>query len=199
MAAELDLLRAKVAEEKVRDSLERLIKERKKKKKKKREPSPSVDKRDKCEKEAKKLKLNHHHHQHAEPRSHQPHQLQQKTHNFKHVLHNHHEHQHHSHGLSNGTKKSPQPVVPSTAAPRKAAQQPQKKRALAAEPLPPALFTFTPLTVVKAKPLDVKEKNRENDVKLKPRKENAEANVKHPEQKKKTGEFLIIILNFIDD
>uniref|UniRef100_A0A3P8WJQ7 Lysine-specific demethylase 9-like n=1 Tax=Cynoglossus semilaevis TaxID=244447 RepID=A0A3P8WJQ7_CYNSE len=54
------------------------------------------------------------------------------------------------------------------------------------EPLPPALFTFTPLTVVKAKPLDVKEKNRENDVKLKPRKENAEANVKHPEQKKKT-------------
>ncbi|XP_058500197.1 lysine-specific demethylase 9 [Solea solea] len=190
MAAEVDLLRAKVAEEKVRDSLERLIKERKRKKKK-RELSP--DRRDKYEKEAKKVKLHHHQHQHhAEHRTHQPHQLHQthKPLNFtagKHVLHHHHHHHHHNnHSLTNGTKKSPQPALP-PAPPRKGPEQqpPQKKRALPPEPLPPALFTFTPLKVVKAKPRDFKEKHRDQDVKVKLKKENTEANVKPAELKKK--------------
>uniref|UniRef100_A0A665V117 Lysine-specific demethylase 9-like n=1 Tax=Echeneis naucrates TaxID=173247 RepID=A0A665V117_ECHNA len=50
---------------------------------------------------------------------------------------------------------------------------------------PPALFTFTPLKVVKAKPQDFPEKRRDKEPKVKLRKENAEANVKHGELKKK--------------
>ncbi|XP_026187617.1 lysine-specific demethylase 9 [Mastacembelus armatus] len=184
MAAQVDLHRAKVEEEKMRDSLHRFMKE--KKKKKKGDLSPSSDKRERAETEAKKVKLHHHHHhhhnhQHAEQRSHQPHPLQQnpKSHNFsadKHVLHSHH--QHHGHSLANGTKKSLQPPLP----PRRVPEQLQKKRAVPAEP--PALFTFTPLKVVKAKPQDFKEKHREKDLKLKLKKENTEANVKHAELKK---------------
>ncbi|XP_022619033.1 round spermatid basic protein 1-like [Seriola dumerili] len=194
MAAEVDLLRAKVEEEKVRGSLDRFIKE--KKKKKKRELSPSADKRERSEKEAKKVKLHHHHHnhnhQHAEHRTHQPHQLQHnpKPHNFsadKHVLHSHHQghHHHHNHGLTNGAKKNLQSALPPPPPPppRKVPEQLQKKRAVPSEP--PALFTFTPLKVVKAKPQDFKEKHRDKDLKLKLKKENTEANVKHGELKKK--------------
>uniref|UniRef100_A0A3Q3JCA4 Round spermatid basic protein 1 n=1 Tax=Monopterus albus TaxID=43700 RepID=A0A3Q3JCA4_MONAL len=184
MAAQVDLHRAKVGEENVRDTLDRFIKE--KKKKKKRDLSPSEDKRDISEKEAKKVKLHHHHHnhnhQHAEQRTHQPHQLQQnpKPLSFspdKHVLHRRHHHPPHS--LTNGTKKSLEPTLP----PRKIPEQLQKKRA--ASPEPPALFTFTPLKVVKAKPGDFKEKHRDKELKLKLKKENAEANVKHAELKKR--------------
>uniref|UniRef100_A0A3Q0S1M1 Round spermatid basic protein 1 n=1 Tax=Amphilophus citrinellus TaxID=61819 RepID=A0A3Q0S1M1_AMPCI len=184
MAAQVDLLRAKVEDKMVRDSLEQFIKERKKKKK--RDLSPSTDKRERCEKEAKKVKLHHHHHnhKHAEHRTHQPHQLQQnpKPHNFsagKHVLHSHH---HHNHGLTNGTKKNLQPIF-SPPPPRKVPEQLQKKQTVPSQP--PALFTFTPLKVVKAKPQEFKEKHREKDLKLKLKKENAEANVKHAELKKK--------------
>ncbi|XP_041802077.1 lysine-specific demethylase 9 [Chelmon rostratus] len=191
MAAQVDLLRAKVEEERLRESLDRFIKERKKKKK--RDLSPSADKR--SEKEAKKVKL--HHHQHAEHRSHQPHQLQQnpKAHNFsagKHVLHSHkhsqhhhHHHHHHHHGLTNGTKKSLQPTLPPPPPPpppRKVPEQLQRKRAV--PPEPPALFTFTPLKTVKAKPQDFQEKRRDKEPRLKLKKENTEANVKHAELKK---------------
>lgn len=48
---------------------------------------------------------------------------------------------------------------------------------------PPALFTLTPLKVVKAKPQEIKEKHREKDVRLK--KENTETNVKHSQLQKK--------------
>ncbi|XP_070825628.1 lysine-specific demethylase 9 isoform X1 [Chaetodon trifascialis] len=197
MAAQVDLLRAKVEEERLRESLDRFIQERKKKKK--RDLSPPADKR--CEKEAKKVKL--HHHQHAEHRTQQPHQLQQnpKAHNFsagKHVLHSHkhshhhHHHHHHDHSLTNGTKKSlqpslpPPPLPPPPPPPRKVPEQLQRKRAV--PPEPPALFTFTPLKMVKAKPQDFKEKRREKEPKLKLKKENAEANVKHAEVKKKKKE-----------
>nr|XP_046252772.1 lysine-specific demethylase 9 [Scatophagus argus] len=188
MAAQVDLLRAKVEEERLRNSLDRFIKERKKKKK--RNLSPSAEKRERSEKEVKRGKL--HHHQHAERRTHQPHQLQQnpKPHNFsagKHVLHSHkhshhhHHHQHqHNHSLTNGTKKNLQPTLPP---PRKVPEQLQKKRAV--PPEPPALFTFTPLKMVKAKPQDFKEKHRDKGLKLKQKKENAEANVKHSELTKK--------------
>ncbi|MEQ2252033.1 hypothetical protein ILYODFUR_017457 [Ilyodon furcidens] len=178
MAAQVDLLRAKVNDERIRDSFDRFIKE----KKKKRDLSPSADRRERCEKEAKKVKLHHHHHnhsqQHAENRSHRPHQLQQNpkaqtSSSDKHVLHIHHHHhpgQHH-HGLTDGTKKSLQPAFPA------------QKRAV--PPQPPALFTFTPLKVVKAQPQELHDKHREKEPKLKLRKENSEANVKHPEIKKK--------------
>lgn len=198
MAAQVDLLCAKVTleEAKVRDSLDRLIRE--KKKKKKRELSPSADKRDKSVKEAKKVKLHHHHHnhhQHAEHRTHQPHQLHQKPkpHKFsaeKHVLHSHHHH-HHGHSLTNGTKKL-QPALP-PAAPGKVPEQLQKKQQRAVLPEPPALFTFTPLKTVKAKPQDFKEKHREKELKLKLKKENTEANVKHGEVKKKKGECYYVM------
>ena len=207
MAARVDLLRAKVEEERLRESLDRFIQERKKKKS--RELSPPADKRERCEKEAKKVKLHHHHqhqHQHAE---HRAHQLQQnpKPHNFsagKHVLHSHkhshhHHHHHHHHSISNGAKKSLQPSLPPPPPPtpppppppppppqRKVPEQLQKKRAV--PPEPPALFTFTPLKMVKAKAPEFKEKHREKDVKLRPKKENTEANVKHAELKKNKGE-----------
>lgn len=184
MAAQVDLLRAKVNDERIRDSYDRFIKE---KKKKKRDFSPSADKIERCEKEAKKVKHHHHHlnhqqQQHAENRSHQPHQLQRnpKAQNFspdKHVLHMHHHHNgHHQQALINGTKKSLQPAFPA------------QKRAVTHQP--PALFTFTPLKVVKAQPQELKDKRREKEHKLKLKKENSEANVKHPELNKKKGEFI---------
>lgn len=178
MAAQVDLLRVKV-EEKSRDSFDKATKE--KKKKKKRECSPSDDKRERSEKEAKKIKLHHHqqNHQHAQQRAHPPHQQQnsqarnfskeqapvQHRHPLQHPLHS--------------TKKELPPGWP----PRKvtpAAHVPQKTV------LPPSpLFTFTPLKVAKAKPLNNKPKHIEKDVKLKPKKENAEVNVKVEECKKK--------------
>ncbi|XP_075953829.1 lysine-specific demethylase 9 isoform X1 [Anarhichas minor] len=195
MAAQVDLLRAKVEEEKVRDRLDRFIRE-----KKKRDASPSADKREKSAKEEKKVKLHHHHHnhQHGEHRTYQPHQPQQspKPHKFsadKHVPHihpqsHHHHHPCHNRGLTNGTKNL-QPTLPPPPPPqpRKAPEQLQKrkkkKQAVLSEP--PALFTFTALKVVKAKPQDFKEKHRDKDLKLKLKKENTEANVKHAELKKK--------------
>uniref|UniRef100_A0A7N6F8W0 Round spermatid basic protein 1 n=1 Tax=Anabas testudineus TaxID=64144 RepID=A0A7N6F8W0_ANATE len=71
------------------------------------------------------------------------------------------------------------PTLPPS--PRKVPEQPQKKRAV--PPEPPALFTFTPLKVVKAKPQDFQEKIRTKDLKLQVKKENTEANVKHAEVK----------------
>lgn len=47
--------------------------------------------------------------------------------------------------------------------------------------------------MVKAKPKDLKEKHREKDLKLKLKKENTEANVKHAELKKKKGEFYYFV------
>ncbi|XP_078111867.1 lysine-specific demethylase 9 [Sander vitreus] len=186
MAAQVDLLRAKVEEGNVRiDSLDRFIRE--KKKKKRRDLSPSADKRDKCVKEAKKVKLHQHpNQQHAEPRTQQPHQLQQnlKSHKFsadKHVLHSRHHHHHHNRSLTNGTKNL-QPTLPPPPPPREVPEQLQKKRAVLPEP--PALFTFTPLKMVKAKPQEFKEKHRDKDLKLKLKKENTETNVKHAELKK---------------
>lgn len=191
MAAQVDLLRVKVGEERMRVSLDRFIKE--KKKKKKRDLSPPADKR---EKEAKKVKLHHHHHhnhQHAENRVHQlqPSAPQARNgcadkHVFHHHLHSHH-HRHHDHSQSNGaTTKSLLAATPPSAAAvalRKGPpEQLHKKRAV--PPESPALFTFTPLKVVKAKDTDFKEKHREKDIKLKVKKENTEANVKHAELKK---------------
>ncbi|XP_032375788.1 lysine-specific demethylase 9 [Etheostoma spectabile] len=194
MAAQVDLLRAKVEEGNVRiDSLEKLIRERKKKKR--RELSLSADKRDKCVKEAKKVKLRQDpRQQHAEPRTQQPHLLQQnpKAHKFsadKHVLpshphHNHHHHHHHhNRSLTNGTKNLQPTLAPPP--PRKVPpEQQQKKKQRAVLPEPPALFTLTPLKTVKAKPQEFKEKTRDKDLKLKLKKENTEANVKHAELKK---------------
>ncbi|XP_019129462.1 lysine-specific demethylase 9 [Larimichthys crocea] len=187
MAAQVDLLRAKVGEEILRESLDRFIKERKKKKK--RELSASA------EKDAKRLKL--HHQDQDQHRSQEPHQLQQnpKPHNNfsagKHVLHSH-KHQHHQHQHHHHTKKNVQPALqppPPRKVPAERLQLQQKKRALPAEP--PALFTFTPLKGVKAKPQDFKPQDfkpqdfKEKDPKLKLKKENTEANVKHAELNKK--------------
>lgn len=196
MAAQVDLLRAKVEKERLRDSLERFMIERKKRKK--REASPSADKQERVEKEAKKEKL--HHQQHAEHRGHQPHQLQQQNpkppnfsagkhvpHDHKHGHHHHHGlHHHHRHGLTNGTKKS---LLPAERPPPKVPEPLQKKKKRALPPEPPALFTFTPLKMVKAKPQDIQEKQRDKEPKLNLKKENTEANVKHPQLKTKKGEF----------
>uniref|UniRef100_A0A4W4E0P6 Round spermatid basic protein 1 n=1 Tax=Electrophorus electricus TaxID=8005 RepID=A0A4W4E0P6_ELEEL len=61
-----------------------------------------------------------------------------------------------------------------------------RKTAVAAVPPPAPLFTFTPLKVAKAKSHNSsKEKRVEKGAKLKPKKENAEANVKVADGKKK--------------
>ncbi|KAG7472093.1 hypothetical protein MATL_G00104950 [Megalops atlanticus] len=52
-------------------------------------------------------------------------------------------------------------------------------------PVQPGLFTFTPLKVAKAKTHNNKEKHCDKDLKLKPKKENTEANVKAGLSKKK--------------
>lgn len=192
MAAPADFVGAKVEEERLRDSLDRFIKERKKKKKK-RDASPLCDKRERREKDAKKAKL--HHQQHAaEHRSLQLHLLQPqnpKAHNFsagKHVLNGHkhsqqhHHHKHRDHSLTNATKTHLQ------TAPRLPEQLRLKKRTVAPEA--PALFTFTPLQAVKAKNQDLSEKHGDKSQKLNVKKENTEANVKHAEVKKNKGEFL---------
>lgn len=181
MAAQVDLLRAKVEGGRLRDSLDRFIKERKKKRKK-RDVSPPADKRERREKKGKL----HPHRQHAEHRSHQLQQPEPKPHTFgagKHVLHGHHHHHHHhhqNHGHASGVKKHLAPAL-------KVAERLQKKPALPAEP--PALFTFTPLGVVKAKTQDFRDKQH-RDKSLKPnlKKENAEANVKPAALMKNKGE-----------
>uniref|UniRef100_A0A8C2INV0 Round spermatid basic protein 1 n=1 Tax=Cyprinus carpio TaxID=7962 RepID=A0A8C2INV0_CYPCA len=178
MAAQVDLLRVKV-EEKSRDSFDKATKE--KKKKKKRECSPSDDKRERAEKEAKKIKLQHHqhNHQHAQQQAHPPHQQQNsQARNFSKeqapVQHRHHQHHH----LVSSKKELPPGWPPRKVTP--AAHVPRKTV------LPPSpLFTFTPLKVAKAETPNNKPKHIEKDAKLKPKKENAVANVKVGECKKK--------------
>ncbi|XP_076022665.1 lysine-specific demethylase 9 [Genypterus blacodes] len=186
MAAQVDLLRAKVKEQ---DSVERFTKE--KKRKKKRDLSPSADKRERTEKDAKKVKLHHHYHhhhnqQHAErriqepppqqpqpPQNSQPRNFSSDTHAPHHHQHSHRRHHHHN--QTNGIKKNLQPAL---------ALPPPRKRA--APPDPPALFTFTPLKVAKAETQDHnKEKHREKELRHKMKKENTEANVKHADLKKR--------------
>lgn len=180
MAAQVDLLHVKV-EEKSRGSFDKATKE--KKKKKKRGCSPSDDKRERVEKEAKKIKL-HHHQQHAQQRAHPPHQQQNnQARNFSKeqapVQHRHHNN-HHNHIA----KKEVPPGWPPRKVTPAAAHVPQKTV------LPPSpLFTFTPLKVAKAETPNNKPKHIEKDAKLKPKKENAEANVKVGECKKKKGNF----------
>lgn len=190
MAAPVDFVSAKVEEERLRDSLDRFIKERKKKKKK-RDASPLCDKRERREKEAKKARL--HHQQHAaEHRSVHLHLLQPqnpKAHNFsagQHVVNGHkHSQQHHNHldhSLTNATETRLH------APPRLPEQLRPKKRTFTPEA--PALFTFTPLRAAKAKHQDLSEEHGHKSLKLNVKKENTEANVKHAEVKKNKGEFL---------
>uniref|UniRef100_A0A4W5P3Y7 Round spermatid basic protein 1 n=1 Tax=Hucho hucho TaxID=62062 RepID=A0A4W5P3Y7_9TELE len=184
MAAQVDLGRIKV-ENNVRDSLGKLVKE--KKKKNKRELSPSADKRQRSsEKEAKKVKLHHHHHHHhpqhvQQQRIHQPHQNSQpqprNSSTEKPTLHHQHQHyHHHHHNNAKGAKDThPQPPLPAQKVVSAAAKLDRKKNPV----LPPGQFTFTPLKVAKpkAKIQENKEKHSEKELKLK--KENTEANVKH--------------------
>lgn len=189
MAAQVDLVRAKVKEEMMGVALKKLMKERKRKKK---GSLLSADKSERREKDAKKAKL--HHNQHAaEHRSLQPHQLQlqnHQAHNFiagKPVLLRQ-KHSHHRHHQSNlqPTLRPPEPQL----------LQPQKRRTV--PPEAPALFTFTPLKTVKIKNQDSHDKQRDKTLTLAVKKENAEANVKHVEVKKKKGGFLNhIILHFL--
>lgn len=191
MAAQVDLVRAKVKEEMMGVALKKLMKERKRKKK---ESLLSADKSERREKDAKKAKL--HHNQHAaEHRSLQPHQLQlqnHQAHNFiagKPVLLRQ-KHSHHRHHQSNlqPTLRPPEPQL--------LQPQPQKRRTV--PPEAPALFTFTPLKTVKIKNQDSHDKQRDKTLTLAVKKENAEANVKHVEVKKKKGGFLNhIILHFL--
>ncbi|TWW57117.1 lysine-specific demethylase 9 [Takifugu flavidus] len=174
MAAQVDLVRAKVNEEMLGVALKRLMKERKRKKK---DSLLSADKSERREKDAKKAKL--HHSQHAaEHRSLQPHQLQLQNHNFiagQPVLlsqkHSHHHHRHQS------------DLQPTLRAPEPQLLQPQRKRTL--PPEAPALLTLTPLKTVKSKNQDSHDKQRDKTLNLAVKKENAEANVKHVEVKKK--------------
>uniref|UniRef100_G3PAG7 Round spermatid basic protein 1 n=1 Tax=Gasterosteus aculeatus aculeatus TaxID=481459 RepID=G3PAG7_GASAC len=177
MAAQVDLPRAKVEKEKMRDSLDRLIRE--KKKKKKRDMSPSADKREKYAKEEKQVKLHHHHLLHHHHGEHRTYQLQQnpKPRKFsadKHVPQSRHHQRHpcHIRGLTNGTKNL-QPTVPPPPPPPPALVpellQKKKKRKQTVLPEPPALFTFTPLRAAE---------QRDEDLTRKLKKENTEANVK---------------------
>lgn len=189
MAAQVDLVRAKVKEEMLGVALKRLMRERKRKKK---ASLLSADRSERREKDAKKAKL--HHNQHAaEQRSLQPHQLQLPNHqapNFsagKPVLlsQKHHQHRHHQSNL----QPAPRPPEPQLL-------PPQRRRTV--PPEAPALFTFTPLKTVKIKSQDSHDKQRDKTLALAVKKENAGANVKHVEVKKKKGGFLHhIILHFL--
>lgn len=188
MATQLELVRAKV-QDKARESLEKLTKERKRKKK--RELSLSTDKQQTAEKEAKKVRLVHHDShriQHETTQQRQtlplmiPHRPPQKTLSpdstcGKPITHHHHH---------NGYKKeqTSQHPVPH---PCKAERKPSLPPVLPT--VPPVLFSFTSLKVVRAKPLDgrEKEKHRIKEHKVKPKKENTEGNVKHGSVKKKKG------------
>ncbi|CDQ86010.1 unnamed protein product [Oncorhynchus mykiss] len=94
------------------------------------------------------------------------------------TLQRHQQHQHHN---TNGAKKDShlQPTLPARKVVRAAVKLDRKK---ALPPvLPPGLFNFTSLKVAepKDKIQESKEKHREKELKLKPKKENTEANVKH--------------------
>lgn len=191
MAAQADLVRAKVKEEMLGVALKRLMKERKRKKK---ESLLSADKSERREKDAKKAKL--HHNQHAaEHRSLQPHQLQlqnHQAHNFiagKPVLLSQKQSHHHRHHSN---------LQPAPRAPEPQLLQPQRGRT--APPEAPALFTFTPLKTVKIKNQDSHDKQRDKTLTLAVKKENAEANVKRVGVKKKKGGFLNrVILHFLTE
>ncbi|KAK6308315.1 hypothetical protein J4Q44_G00215860 [Coregonus suidteri] len=181
MAAQVDLLRIKV-EHKVRDGLDKLAKENKKKK---RELSPSADKRQRSSEEAKKVKLHHHRHHHDPQHVQQQQNGQPQPRNSSaekptvQRLHQHHHH--HQHNNTNGAKKDShlQPPLPARKVVPAAAKL-ERKKALPLV-LPPGVFNFTPLKVAepKAKIQENKEKHREKELKLKPKKENTEDNVKH--------------------
>ncbi|XP_036844473.1 lysine-specific demethylase 9-like [Oncorhynchus mykiss] len=92
-----------------------------------------------------------------------------------------HQQQQHQHHNTNGAKKDShlQPTLPARKVVRAAVKLDRKK---ALPPvLPPGLFNFTSLKVAepKDKIQESKEKHREKELKLKPKKENTEANVKH--------------------
>ncbi|CAL1606414.1 unnamed protein product [Knipowitschia caucasica] len=202
MATAGDLHRAKVGEERMRDCLDRFLKEEKKKKKK-RALSPLADKR---EKEVKKVKL-HHHKQHHEHRAQKTHKLQHQTtapdptatapDRSKHALHHHSHHGHHHH-LHNhqhqhhGLKKSLQPpVTPSPPPPPPLPLRPPPAAPLRKTPPeqvpkkrtePTELFTFRPLKVKCTAEKRHREK-RAGDEKVK--KENTERNGTRPEGQKK--------------
>ncbi|KAL1020679.1 hypothetical protein UPYG_G00003260 [Umbra pygmaea] len=187
MAAQVDLVHIKV-ENKVKDRLDKLAKE--KKKKKKRELSPSADKRQRSsKKEPKKVKLHLHHHHHpqhvSKQRTHQSHQPQQNGQKQprnssaeKPTMHQHHQQQQQQQHHNNDPKESllhplPAQLVHGTA------KLSESKKALPAvlPPVPHGLFSFTPLKLSKSKAKTQDNKHREKD--LKPKKENTEANVKH--------------------
>lgn len=196
MAAQVDLVRAKVKEDVLGAALKRLMKERKRKKK---DPLLSVDKSEGREKDAKKAKL-HHNQQASEHRSLQGHQLQLQNHqaaNFmagKPVLLSQKPSHHHHHQSSlQPALRPPEPPL--------LLLQPQKRRTV--PPEAPALFSFTPLKTVKIKNQnqDSHDQQRDKTLTLAVKKENAEANVKHVEvKKKKKGGFLHrIILHFLTE
>lgn len=184
MAAQVDLVRAKVKEEILGVTLKRLYKERKRKK---RDALGTADKSERRENDVKKAKL-HHNQRAAEHRSLQPHQLQPqnpKAQNFsagKPVLlsqkHSRHHHQHHQQSNLPPTLRPPAPQL----------VQRQKKRTV--PPEAPALFTFTPLKTVKIRSQDFHDKHRDKTLNLGVKKENTATNVKHAEVKKKKGGFL---------
>lgn len=198
MAAQVDLVRIKV-ENKVRDGLEKFAKE-----KKKRELSPSADKRQRSSEETKKVKLHHHRHHHDPQHVQQQQNGQPQPRNSsaeKPTLQRHQQQQQHQHHNTNGAKKDShlQPTLPARKVVRAAVKLDRKK---ALPPvLPPGLFNFTSLKVAepKDKIQESKEKHREKELKLKPKKENTEANVKHGVvlYKKKKGRLFFILFHYI--
>lgn len=182
MAAQVDLIRAKVEKEMLGVSLRGLYKERKRKK---RDVLPLADKSERRENDAKKAKL-HHNQNAAEHRSLQPHQQKPKDQNFgagKPVLlsQKHSRHQHHQSNLA-PTLRPPEPQL----------LQRQKKRMV--PPEAPALFTFTPLQTVKIRNQDFHGQHRDKTLNLGVKKENTVSNVKHAEVKKKKGGFCFLFL-----
>ncbi|KAM9430017.1 lysine-specific demethylase 9 isoform 1-T1 [Salvelinus alpinus] len=179
MAAQVDLVRIKV-ENKVRDGLDKFAKENKKM-----EQSPSADKRQRSSEEAKKVKLHHHRHHHDPQHVQQQQNGQPQPRNSsaeKPTLQRHQQHHHHhQHNNTNDAKKDShlQPPLPARKVVPAAAKLDRKKSLPPV--LPHGLFNFTPLKVAepKAKIQESKEKHREKELKLKPKKENTEANVKH--------------------
>lgn len=176
MAAQVDLVRAKVEGEMLGVTLKRLYKERKRKK---RDALPSADKSERRENDAKKAKLHHNDHA-AEHRSLQPHQLQPqnpKAQNFsagKPVLFSQKHRRHHQSNLPPTLRPPEPPLV-----------QRRKKRMV--PPEAPALFTFTPLKTVKIRNQDFHNKHRDKTLNLGVKKENTATNVKHDEVKKKNS------------
>lgn len=185
MAAQVDLVSAKVEEEMLGVTLKRLIKE---KKRKKRDALPAADKSERREKDARKAKL--HHYQHAaEHRSLQPQQLEPqkpKAQNFSAgkpvILSQNHGHHHPNQSHLPPGLRPPEPRL----------LQRQRKRTV--PPEAPALFTFTPLKTFKIRNQDFHDKQRDKTLNLAVKKENTEANVKHAEVKQKKGGFLFTSL-----